>query len=140
MTGPRNALAGICPQTRHQHCRVHRMANILNQLPKSVQPKAGRNLHDIQQEDTRTAACKTFDDLVWSCRDKYPKSTRSLARDRQELMAFHAFPARHWASSRTTSSIGSTFATIRHRTRRYLSRDSMLGMLFRLAQCAESRW
>ena len=58
-------------------------------------------------------------------------------------MAFHSFPARHWASIRTTNPIESTFATIRHRTRRSkgcLSRDGTLGMMFKLAQCAENRW
>ena len=141
--GFRNALAEIYPQTRHQRCWVHKTANILNKLPKSVQPKARRDLHNIWQEDTREAAGKAFDDFIRICRDKYPKATRCLARDRQELMAFYSFPARHWASIRTTNPIESTFATIRHRTRRSrgcLSRDGTLGMMFKLAQCAERNW
>ena len=138
-----NALEEIYPQTRHQRCWVHKTANFLNRLPKSVQPKAKRDLHNIWQEDTRAAACDVFDTFVWIYQDKYPKATQSLEKDRQELMAFYSFPAQHWGSIRTTNPIESTFATIRHRTRRSkgcLSRDGTLSMMYKLGQCAEKRW
>jgi transposase-like protein len=53
------------------------------------------------------------------------------------------FPAQHWQSIRTTNPIESTFATIRHRTKRSkgcLTRDGMLQMMFKLGQCAEKQW
>ncbi len=74
------------------------------------------------------------------CQEKYPKAAVKLIHDRKERMNFFDFPAEHWQSIRATNPIESTFATIRHRTRGCLSRDTMLAMMFRLGQCAESRW
>ena len=74
---------------------------------------------------------------------KYPKATLCLQKDREEWMACYDFPAQHWQSIRTSNPIGSTFATIRHRSKRSkgcLSRDGMLHMMFKLSQCAEKNW
>ena len=71
------------------------------------------------------------------------KATLSLQKDREELLAFYDFPAKHWQSIRTGNPIESTFGTIRHRTRRCkgcLNRDGMLYMMFKLGQCAEKKW
>ena len=86
---------------------------------------------------------KAFDLFVKTYEAKYPKAVLCLQKDREELMAFFDFPAQHWISIRTTNPIESTFATIRHRTKRSkgcLSRDGMLHMMFKLGQCAEKNW
>lgn len=41
-----------------------------------------------------------------------------LTEDRDELLAFYDFPAEHWQHLRTTNPIESTFAMLRHRTKR----------------------
>ncbi len=138
-----NALEEVYPGTKHQRCRVHKTANVLNKLPKSVQPKAKAALHNIWQEETKEAAQSTYQLFIKTCQDKYPKATQCLEKDREELMTFYSFPAKHWMSIRTTNPIESTFATIRHRTKRCkgcLSRDGMLSMMFKLGQCAEKKW
>ena len=131
------------PDTVHQRCWVHKTMNVLNRLPKSVQPRAKPALQEIWMAETRAEANQAFDTFVEAYQDKYPKAVEILSRDRGELMAFYDFPARHWQSIRTTNPIESTFATIRHRTRRSkgcLNRNSMLCMMFKLGQCAEKRW
>lgn len=138
-----NALEEVYPTTKQQRCWVHKTANVLNKLPKSVQPKAKRDLHNIWQADTRDNARKAFDTFLDTYRDKYPKATECLEKDHGELMTFYDFPAKHWSSIRTTNPIESSFATIRHRTKRTkgcLSRDGMLSMIFKLGQCAEKKW
>ena len=138
-----NALEQVYPKTKQQRCWVHKTANVLNALPKSVQPKAKRDVHNIWQADTREHADDAFDTFVQTYEAKYPKAVACLEKDREELMTFYSFPAQHWQSLRTTNPIESTFATIRHRTKRSkgcLSRDGMLSMMFKLSQCAEKRW
>jgi putative transposase len=133
----------IYPDTRQQRCWMHKTGNVLNALPKSLQPKAKQGLHDIWQADTRDHAEKAFDLFINTYESKYPKATLCLQKDREELMAFYDFPAQHWQSLRTTNPIESTFGTIRHRTKRCkgcLSRDGMLNMMFKLSQCAEKNW
>jgi len=133
----------IYPDTRHQRCWVHKTANVLNKLPKSSQPKAKKRLHDIWMAETKADALKAFDLFIETYADKYPKVAQCLLKDQLELLTFYDFPAAHWQSIRTTNPIESTFATIRHRTKRSkgcLSRDTMLHMMFKLGLCAEKRW
>ncbi len=137
------ALEEVYGETRQQRCWVHKTQNVLNCLPKSSQPKAKRHLHDIWQAETKDEANRAFDLFIRTYEDKYPKATQCLEKDREELMAFYDFPARHWRSIRTTNPIESAFGTIRHRTRRSkgcLSSQGMLHMIFKLGMCAEKNW
>lgn len=137
------ALEEVYPETRQQRCWRHKTMNVLNYLPKSVQAKAKQSLHEIWQAETKVAAETAFDLFIKTYEPKYPKAVLCLQKDREELMAFYDFPAPHWQSIRTTNPIESTFGTIRHRTKRSkgcLSRDGMLHMMFKLGQCAETKW
>lgn len=137
------ALEEVFPKTGQQRCWVHKTANVLNALPKSVQSKAKQALHEIWQAETRAQAEKAFELFIKTYEPKYPKAVACLQKDREVLLSFYDFPAKHWQSLRTTNPIESTFATIRHRTRRSkgcLSRDGMLHMMFKLSQCAEQNW
>lgn len=133
----------VFPGMRHQRCWVHKTANVLNKLPKSAQPKAKQALHEIWMAETKKNAEAAFDLFVKTYEDKYPGTVQCLLKDQDELLAFYDFPAAHWKSIRTTNPIESTFATIRHRTKRSkgcLSGTSMLHMMFKLGQCAQKRW
>ena len=137
------ALEEVYADTRQQRCWMHKTMNVLNCLPKSAQAKAKQALHAIWQAETKAQAEKAFELFIRTYEPKYPKATLSLHKDREELMAFYDFPAQHWQSLRTTNPIESTFATIRHRTKRSkgcLSRDGMLHMMFKLGQCAHNNW
>lgn len=137
------ALEEVFPTTRQQRCWMHKTGNVLNALPKASQPKAKQALHDIWQAETKKDAEKAFDLFVKTYEAKYPKATNCLQKDREELMAFYDFPAKHWQSIRTTNPIESTFGTIRHRTKRAkgcLSRQGMLHMMFKLGMCAQENW
>ena len=53
------------------------------------------------------------------------------------------FPAEHWQHIRTTNPIESTFATVRHRTKKSkncFSRDTIIACVFKLCVEAEKRW
>lgn len=137
------ALEEVYPETRQQRCWMHKTMNVLNCLPKSLQPKAKQALHEIWQANTTEDAEKAFDLFLKTYEPKYPKAALCLEKDRDELMAFFNFPAQHWQSIRTSNPIESTFGTIRHRTKRSkgcLSRDGMLHMMFKLGLCAEKNW
>lgn len=137
------ALDEIYGDTRQQRCWMHKTMNVLNYLPKSSQVKAKEALHNIWQAETKVYAEKAFDLFIKTYEAKYPKATLCLQKDREELMAFYGFPAKHWQSLRTSNPIESTFGTIRHRTKRSkgcLTRDGMLHMMFKLGMCAEKKW
>jgi transposase-like protein len=137
------ALPQVYPTTREQRCWVHKTANVLDKLPKSVQPKAKEMLHDIWQAATRKDADKAFALFVATFEAKYPKATECLSKDRAELLVFYDFPAEHWIHLRTTNPIESTFATVRLRTVKTKgtgNRIACLTMVFKLLESASKHW
>lgn len=137
------AVREVFPETRQQRCWVHKTANVLNYLPKSLQPKAKAALHEIWMAETKSQALVAFERFVAAFRAKYPKAVECLVKDREALLAFYDFPAEHWIHIRTTNPIESTFATIRQRTERTkgcLTRDGMLSMIYKLGMSAEKNW
>lgn len=137
------ALSKVFPETEHQRCWVHKTANVLNKLPKSKQKKAKADIQAIWMADTREEANKAFDRCLSMYEAKYPKAMECLKKDRRELLAFYDFPAEHWMHIRTSNPVESTFATVRLRTaktRGCVSRETILAMVFKLAQSAQRGW
>jgi len=137
------ALGEVWGKTRAQRCWVHKTANILNKLPKSMHAKAKTALQNIWMAETRAAAAAAFDHFVDVYGVKYDKAAQCLMKDRTELLAFYDFPAEHWKHLRSTNPIESTFATVRHRTIRSkgcLSNKTALAMVFKLADAAQKSW
>jgi len=137
------AVAEVFPTTQEQRCWVHKTANVLDKLPKNLQPKAKGMIHEIWLADTRENATKSFDAFLETYQAKYPKACDCLSKDRDALLAFYDFPAEHWKHLRTTNPIESTFATIRLRHRRTKgngTRRACLAMMFKLAQSAQRGW
>ena len=137
------ALEEVYGETRQQRCWMHKTMNVLNCLPKSVQGKAKQACMRSGKPRPRLMRRRRLTCSSRRMNRKYPKATLCLQKDRAELMAFYDFPAQHWQSIRTSNPIESTFATIRHRTKRSkgcLSRDGMLHMMFKLGQCAQENW
>ena len=137
------ALRKVFPETAEQRCWFHKSGNVLSKMPKSVQPRAKNDLHEIWQAETREAAINAFDHFLEKYDAKYPAACECLRKDRDVLLTFYDFPAQHWAHLRTTNPIESTFATIRLRHRRTKgcgSRRTSLAMMFKLAESASKKW
>ena len=137
------ALGEVWGKTREQRCWVHKTANVLNKLPKSIQRKAKTALQNIWMADTKADAKAAFDHLVEIYGAKYDKAVACLTKDRSALLAFYDFPAEHWKHLRSTNPIESTFATVRHRTIRSkgcLSNKTALAMVYKLTDAAQKSW
>jgi putative transposase len=137
------ALHEVWPKTRQQRCWVHKVANVLNKLPPSLQGKAKQDLHRIYEAANRQEAEDAFDRFLAKYGSKYDKAVSCLAKDREALLTFYDFPAEHWKHIRTANPIESTFATVRLRTSKTkgcLSRQTALAMVFKLAKSAERHW
>ena len=137
------ALSKVYDGTRWQRCWVHKTANVLNSLPKSLQSKAKSQLHQIWQAADKNEAQRHFNDFVKTYEVKYPKAAQCLEKDRDALLTFYDFPAEHWRHIRTTNPIESTFATVRLRTNKVrgcFSTNTVITMAFKLCQCAQKKW
>lgn len=137
------ALSKLYDTTRWQRCWVHKTANILNKLPKSIQAKAKGRLHQIWMADNKEEAEKNFDAFIETYSAKYPKAAECLEKDQEALLSFYDFPAEHWRHIRTTNPIESTFSTVRLRTakvRGCFSSLTVLTITFQLCRSAQKRW
>ena len=137
------ALRDVFPGAGEQRCWVHKIANVLDALPKRLQPRAKTLLHEMMEAPTARDARQARERFRLEFAAKYPKAVDKLDRDGKALTAFYAFPAEHWRHLRTTNPIESSFATVKLRTRVTKgagSKAAALGMAFKLLSTAQERW
>jgi transposase-like protein len=137
------ALREVYPETREQRCWVHKIANVLDKLPKRLQARAKMMLHEIMRAPSRQEAEDEITHFVEEYQARYPKAAECLTTDQDTLLTFFDFPAEHWIHLRTTNPIESPFATVKARTRVTKgagSRKAGLAMAFKLILAAQDRW
>ena len=137
------ALPEVYPDAKEQRCWVHKTANILDKMPASVQPKAKEKIHDMYMAPTKEQALVAYNSFLSLYGTKFPKACECLTKDKDVLFTFYDFPAEHWIHLRSTNPIESTFATVRHRTKRTKgcgTRLATLTMVFKLCKQAEKTW
>jgi putative transposase len=137
------ALRDVWPETREQRDWVHKVANVLDALPKSVQPSAKKMLAEIRDAEDRDHAVAAAGRFDAEFRPKWPKAADKIRDDLDRLLTFYDFPAEHWLHLKTSNPIESTFSTVRLRTRVTKgpgSRAAGLAMAFKLIESAQDRW
>jgi transposase-like protein len=142
-TGFWKALRQVYPTTRHGRCWVHKTANILEKMPKSLQGRAKSMIHDIYRAETKQAAQRAYRHFLEVYEEKYPSAAECLKKDEEEMFAFFDFPAAHWQHIRSTNVIESVFATVRLRTAKTKgcgTRNATVTMVFKLMQEAQKTW
>ena len=120
-------LAEIWPHTGEQRCWNHRILNVLNKLPKTVQAEAKKR---------RDQFAKRF-------RGQYPDAAALLERDWDRMVTFYDYPEAHWQHLRTTNVIESPFAPVRLRTdaaKRYKKVANATALIWRVLMVAEKRF
>lgn len=137
------AVRTVFPEAREQRCWFHKIANVLNVLPKSAQPGAKAALAEIwnaEDKEHGEAAAKAFAAEYGA---KWPKAAAKITDDLDVLLEFYSYPAEHWIHLRTTNPIESTFATVRLRqrvTKGPGSKAAGVAMAFKLLESAQARW
>jgi putative transposase len=137
------ALEQVWPGCVKQCCWVHKTVNVLDKLPKKLQPEAKERLHAIWQGATRGDAVAAFDRFLQLYQAKHDQACQCLRKDRDDLLKFYDFPAQHWIDLRTTNPIESSFAPVRYRARQTEScgsRNATLAMMFKLGIESEKSW
>lgn len=137
------ALRDVFPAARRQACWVHKTANVLDALPKRLQPRAKTLLHEMAEAPAGADARAALERFRAEFDAKYPKAVAKLDKDWEALTAFFDFPAEHWRHLRTTNPIESSFATVKLRTRVTKgagSKKAALAMAYKLLDAAQERW
>jgi putative transposase len=137
------ALEEEFPTCKEQRCWVHKTANVLDKMAKSVQAHAKRLIHEMYMSPTKAKGLQAFESFISLYRAKYPKACDCLKKDKERLFTFYEFPSMHWQHIRTTNPIESTFATVRHRSQKTKgcgSRIATLSMVYKLGISAQKHW
>lgn len=138
-----SALRDVFPETRHQRDWVHKAANVLDSLPKSVHRRAKETIKEITCAENKREATKAIEEFASEFETKWPKAVSKITYEKEALLAFYDYPAEHWRHLRTTNPIESTFAPVRARTdltKGLGSREAGLAMIYKLMEAAEGRW
>jgi len=111
------AVRGVFPTVSEQRCWNHRLVNVLDTLPKTLQAEARALLTKILYAATRAEAERQKRALqAWATKKGVAAAGRRLDEDCERLVTFYAFPQEHWKHLRTSNVVESPFATVRLRT------------------------
>lgn len=137
------ALRDAFPETRSQRDWVHKSANVLDALPKSVHGRAKKAIKEITEAEDKARAKKAIKEFAKEFGTKWPKAVAKITDEEEALLAYYDYPAEHWRHLRTTNPIESPFATVRARTEITKgpgSREAGVAMIFKLLEAQEGRW
>lgn len=135
------ALTAVFPLARQQRCWNHRLLNVLDKLPKRLQPEGRRRLTALPYAETREDAerqKRAFQ--TWCAKKGVPVVGRALDQDWDRLVAFYEFPKAHWKHLRTSNPIESPFAAVRLRTaaaKRYKKVENAMAVIWKTLLIAE---
>jgi transposase-like protein len=141
--GFRAALRDVWPETAEQRDWVHKVVNVLDALPDSIQPTAKKMLREIRDAEDRDHAVEAGARFDREFRPRWPKAADKVSADLDRLLTFYDYPAEHWIHLKTSNPIESTFSTVRLRTKVTKgpgSRAAGLAMAFKLIESAQARW
>jgi putative transposase len=96
------AVRDVWPKTRQQRDWVHKLGNILDKLPKRLQPRVKTALHEVMYAETRDQGREAITRFATDYGPKYPKAVTTLKKDADALLTFFDFPAEHWKHLRTS--------------------------------------
>lgn len=137
------ALRDAFPQTRHQRDWVHKTANVLDGLPKSVHVRAKKAIKEVTEAENKAEAYKAVKGFAEEFGTKWPKAAAKIEDEKETLLAYYDYPAEHWRRLKTTNPIESPFAAVRARTditKGPGSREAGVAMIYKLLEATEGRW
>jgi len=138
------ALANVYPDASEQRCWNHKIVNVMDKLPKKVQPQAKGRLQDIVYAESRPEAEEKRDDFLAWCRQEGCRAAGdTLVRDWDRMVTFYQFPKEHWKHLRTTNVVESPFAALRLRTdaaKRYKKVENATLVIWKMLMLAERRF
>jgi transposase-like protein len=137
------AVGEIYPTGEEQRCWNHKITNVLNDLPRRIQPQAAELLKAMPYAETKAECERRRDEFVQTYRRTEKNAVDTLLRDWDRMVTFYAFPQEHWIHLRTTNIVESPFASVRLRTdasRRYKRAEGAQAIIWKILRVAEKSW
>jgi len=134
------AAADVFPEVAEQRCWNHKLTNVLDRVPRRLQPEARALLKEIPYAETREQAEGLRDRFLDRYGTTHPAAAETLMRDWGRMVTFYDFPKEHWKHLRTSNPVESPFAAVRLRTnagKRYKKVANATALIWRLLMVAE---
>jgi transposase-like protein len=138
-----SALGELAADREEQRCWNHRLANVIDHLPKKEWPAANALLRTIPYAETRAECERLREEFAARYRKLYPKAVETLFRDWERMVTFYRFPKDHWTHLRTTNVVESPFSAVRLRTdaaRRYKKVANAEALIWKILMIAENKF
>jgi transposase-like protein len=85
------ALRDVFPGTREQRCWFHKIANVLDSLPKSAHPGAKKALQEIWNAESKSGAATAVKAFAKAYGARFLKAVAKVVDNEEELLAFCDF-------------------------------------------------
>jgi transposase-like protein len=141
--GLKKALREIFPYALRQRCQVHKMRNILAKLPRTIQAKLKRLIHQVFYAASYDEGLRRGRTLIARFKARYPSAMACLEEDLEACLVHLKFPKEHWVRIRTTNLLERTFGEGRRRTKvigRFPTEAACLQLLYATLITASHKW
>ena len=141
--GLKNALATVFPNTNQQPCWAHKLRNVANRLPKSLQDACINQARDIYNADSYHQALKNYNSWAKTWNPVQPNAVQCLNEDISDLLNFFKEPKHLWVKLRTSNVIERCFREVRRRTRPmscFNNQDSVQRIIFAIFYRQNKLW
>lgn len=138
------ALDEVFPEAAQQRCWNHKIINVLDKLPKTMQPEIKVALIDLYESATKKECERKAKVLVARLKaTKHNDAANTLMRDFDKMITFYNFPKEHWKHIRSSNPLESIFSGVRGRTKvikRFGNRMNGLYMIFKIIERLSRNW
>ena len=138
------ALDEVWPETQRQRCWNHRRLNLMDKLPKRLQPEAGSRLAQLYEAPTRSTCETRREELTaWLRAQHQEPAAQTVLREWDDFVTFYDFPQDHWIHLRTTNPLESVFSGVRLRTdvaKRARQRENALYLVWKIVLRLGRNW
>ena len=143
LTGLKEAISAIYPQTEYQRCIVHQIRNSLKYVPYTDRKELAKDLKTVYKASTEEIGYTNLLELEEKWKNKYPGAIQSWIDNWDVLSVFYKFSAEIRKIMYTTNAIESLNSTYKriNRNRNVFPTDmSLLKVLYLSTIKAEKKW
>jgi transposase-like protein len=131
------------PHVARQHCTKHKLANVLEKVPKGSQAEVGDAARRVLYAPTLAQTEEALVLFERAYAKRFPSAVECLKRDLSACWTYYWFPLSHWKRIRTTNVLERSFREVRRRVRqigRFQDELRALAMVHALLQEAQAGW
>jgi putative transposase len=114
--GLKTAINQVLTGAAWQRCRVHCMRNILAHVPKRDKALVAAAIRTIFAQPDREAAKQQLAEVVNAMRSRWPNAADVLERAEDDILAYMAFPQKHWTRIYSTNPLERLNKEVKRRT------------------------